>query len=117
MLRKAIAIVLASLSLTSAYAGGLKQGRITGVLIATSIPDKAFIRIDGSYSANQPEPSCSAGVSEWDFALDLTTLTGRALYSMVVAAQASQVTVTAEGFGTCTLRSNYEDLNYIHSDT
>ena len=117
MLRKILATLLICVPFSTSFAGGLKQGRITNVLVAASIPDKAFIKIDGGYSASQPEPSCSVGVSEWDFALDLTTITGRTLYSMALAAQMSQVIVTAEGFGTCTLRANYEDLNYIHTDT
>ncbi|MEJ0038307.1 MAG: hypothetical protein WDO68_19870 [Gammaproteobacteria bacterium] len=70
-----LAMLLACLPVATAYAGGLKQGRITSVLIASSIPDKVFIKVEGNYSASQPEPACSIGVSGWDFALDLTTLT------------------------------------------
>jgi hypothetical protein len=112
---RVLAILLACLPVTTAYAG-LKQGRIVSVLTASSIPDKVFIKVEGNYSASQPEPSCGTGASQWDFALDLTTAHGKTIYALVLAAQAAQTTVTAGGLGTCTLRAGYEDLDYIHTD-
>lgn len=101
--------------LAIAHAGGLKEGRITSVQVAVSIPDKAFIKVEGSYLT--AEPSCSVEGTQFDYVLDISTGTGKALYSMALAAQASGTLVTLEGFGTCTLRAGYEDLNYIHANT
>jgi hypothetical protein len=73
----------------ASYAIGIKEGRITSLLLLNSIPDRVFVKVEGSFS--QPEPSCSVGTYEFDFILDLTTSTGRALYTLALATQASRV--------------------------
>lgn len=89
----------------------VKEGRITSILVLTSIPDRAFIKIEAPYS--QAEPSCSTGSYELDFIFDITTATGKALYSLAVATQAAGTVVTVGGLGSCSLRLGYEDLDYI----
>jgi len=106
------ALVYGALLFSNAsYAIGLKEGRITSILVVNSIPDRVFVRVEGSFS--QAEPSCSVGAYEFDFIFDLTTPTGKALYALALAIQASGAVVLVGGFGSCNLRLGYEDLDYI----
>ena len=90
---------------------GQKQGRITSIHLAQGHTDKVFVKVDGSYS--QPEPSCSTGVSQWDFVLNIATSTGRAIYAQMLAAQYSQTPLSVVGTDDCSLHSNYETVSYI----
>jgi hypothetical protein len=94
---------------------GQKQGRITSIHLAQGHVDKVFIKIDGSYSP--PEPSCSAGVSQWDFVLGIQQSTGKAIYAQLMAAQYSQTPLLVVGTDNCSLIGNYETLSYIVVDT
>jgi hypothetical protein len=104
----------ALLSSGASYAG-VKEGRITSVLVLNSIPDRAFVKVEGAFS--QAEPSCSVGSYEFDFIFDMSTPTGKALYALALATHASGAVVIAGGFGSCSLRSGYEDLDYIQAKT
>jgi hypothetical protein len=96
---------------STSYAIGVKEGRITSLLVVNSIPDRVFVRVEGSFS--QAEPSCSVGSLEFDFIFDMTTPTGKALYAIALATHASGAAVIVGGFGSCNLRLGYEDLDYI----
>lgn len=96
---------------SAASHAGVKEGRITSVLVLNSIPDRAFVRIEGTFL--QAEPACSTGSYEFDFIFDMTTATGKALYALALATHASGTVVTVGGFGSCSIRSGYEDLDYI----
>jgi hypothetical protein len=95
---KAIAIVsMIAVLGASAVDAGTKQGRITSILVNPDIPGLIYIKIDTAYL--EPEPSCSAGVSGWDFVLSIATATGKSLYALALPAQASGASVAAGGAG------------------
>jgi hypothetical protein len=107
-----VAALVATLMPISCWAG-IKEGRVASVLVLTSIPDRAFIKIDGSYT--QAEPGCSGGAAEFDFIFDISTATGKALYALALSAHATGTSVVVGGRGTCLFRSGYEDLDYIQT--
>jgi hypothetical protein len=89
---------------------GEKTGRITSVHLAQQHVDKVFVQIEGAYTN---EPTCSNQVSSWDFVLDISQSTGKAIYAQLIAAQYSQTPLQVVGLGTCLLHNNYETLSYI----
>lgn len=93
---------------------GEKLGRITSVHLGQQHAEKVFVRIEGAYT--QPEPACSLGVSSWDFVLNISGPTGKAIYTQLMAAQYSQTPVLVAGSGDCTLHAGYETLQYIIID-
>lgn len=93
-----------------AASAGEKTGRITSIHLAQQHVDKVFVQIEGAYTN---EPGCSNQVSSWDFVLDISTSTGKAMYAQLMAAQYTQTPLQAVGFGTCLLHTNYETLSYI----
>jgi len=107
--------LLAGISIALALASGVasageKTGRITSVHLAQQHVDKVFIQIEGAYTN---EPTCSNQVSSWDFVLDISQSTGKAIYAQLMAAQYSQTPLQVVGLGTCLLQNNYETLSYI----
>jgi hypothetical protein len=100
-----------ALALASGMASaGEKTGRITSVHLAQQHVDKVFIQIEGAYTN---EPTCSNQVSSWDFVLDISQSTGKAMYAQLMAAQYTQTPLNVVGLGTCLLHTNYETLSYI----
>jgi hypothetical protein len=109
-----VGVALLGIAAVTAHAGE-KQGRILSMMLAPEYPDRAFIKVEGTYSP--AEPSCSAGVSSWDFVLDTSTSTGKAMYALALAAQNAQSVVIVNGLGTCLLQTNYETVRYISEET
>jgi len=85
------ALALAS----GAASAGEKRGRITSVHLAQQHVDKAFVQIDGVYTN---EPTCGNQVSSWDFVLDISQSTGKAIYGQLMAAQYSQTPLPSLGW-------------------
>lgn len=118
MPKRMIAVTIAcALSLiASGEAGaGEKLGRITSVHLGQQHAEKVFVKIEGAYT--QSEPACSLGVSSWDFVLNISSPTGKAIYTQLIAAQYSQVPVLVAGSGDCALHAGYETLQHIIIDT
>jgi hypothetical protein len=112
---RVVTLCLALLALAPAHAvPTTKVGRITSILVQPGQPDLVFIKIDGAYAPS--EQSCSVAIGVWDFAFDVTTTVGKALYSLALAAHAAGAPVTAGGTGFCTLYTYYEDLHYLHTN-
>lgn len=88
---------------------GEKTGLITSVHLAQQHVEKVFVKIAGAYTS---EPSCSAGADGWDFMLDISQPTGKAIYVQLMAAQYGRVPVQVVGSNLCT-HLNYENLSYI----
>lgn len=107
-----IGTVAACSLMASMAIAGEKVGVITSVHLAQQHVDKVFVKIAGDYSASQPEPGCSNQVTSWDFMLDISQSTGKAIYAQLIAAQYAQVPVQVVGSGSCT-HPNYENLSYI----
>lgn len=93
---------------------GEKLGRITSVHLGQQHVEKVFVKIEGAYT--QAEPACSIGVSSWDFVLNISVPTGKAIYTQLIAAQYSQTPVLVAGTGDCTLHAGYETLQHIIID-
>lgn len=94
---------------------GEKLGRITSVHLGQQHADKVFVKIEGAHT--QPEPACSSGDDSWDFVLNISSSTGKAIYTQLIAAQYSQAPVRAAGTGDCALHWGYETLQHIIIDT
>lgn len=103
----ALALLVANVA-----AAGEKIGLITSVHLAQQHVDKVFVKIAGAYSSSQPEPACSSGADGWDFVLDISQSTGKAIYSQLIAAQYARAPVQVMGAGSCA-HPNYETLSYI----
>lgn len=93
---------------------GEKRGRITSVHLGQQHAEKVFVKIEGAYT--QPEPACSSGVSSWDFVLNVSSPTGKAIYTQLIAAQYSQTPLLVAGTGDCLLHGGYETLQHIIID-
>jgi hypothetical protein len=89
------------LAWSTASHAGQKEGTITSVLVLNSIPDLAFVKIQGAFT--QAEPSCASS-NEFDFIFNMTTATGKALYALALATHASGEVVLVGGFGACSLQ-------------
>jgi hypothetical protein len=59
------------------------------------------------------EPTCSLGYEAWDFVFDITTDTGKALYSLALTAHAAGTVVLAYGGGDCYPARPFEVLLYL----
>lgn len=103
-----------SLLAPSQASAGEKVGRITSVHLGQQHVEKVFVKIEGAHT--QPEPTCSLGVSSWDFVLNISSPTGKAIYTQLIAAQYAQTPVLVAGSGDCTLHPGYETLQYIIID-
>lgn len=107
------ACVLSLMAPGEAGAGEMR-GRITSVHISQVHADKVFVKIEGA--PTQPKPACSSDVN-WDFVLNMSSSTGKAIYTQLIAAQYSQVAVRAVGTGDCTLHWGWETLQHIIINT
>ena len=100
---------LSTLLAANLATAGEKTGLITSVHLAQQHGERVFVKIAGAYSS---EPSCSAGADGWDFMLDISQPTGKAIYAQLMAAQYARVPVQVVGSNLCT-HPNYENLSYI----
>lgn len=111
MVLRLISLCCVLLVAVAAY-GGVREGTVSLVMIDAVAPTLVFVKVNGVFT--QPEPGCASS-SAYDFVLDLSTTTGKAWYPMLLAAQASETTVTLGGTENCLLRAGYEDLRYVET--
>lgn len=98
----AIAVVISSLN-TAASLASSATGKIT--IIIPHAGDQVFFNI-----TNHSQTGCIT-TDTGRFRIDLTTHTGRAIYSLLLSAQAQDKELEVVGLGTCT--GTREDVNYI----
>lgn len=87
---------------------GSAAGRVTQVMV--HINDVVFFSLDGEH-VNRP--ACSA--SPWS--ISLTTNTGRAMYALLLSAQAQNQRVTVSGTGDCSAWGDRETAHHIWIDS
>ena len=101
-----LALTLASFNAFSTYYAG---GVIKTVTLGKAYENKAFFWVEGSPSK---KAECQDNKSA-NFALDISTETGKATYSLILAAQMSGTKVNVSGTGSCDIYGGIEDLNWV----
>ena len=87
-----------------------ERGTISRILININNPDVAYIIIDGD---NAGKPGCATNV--WEYALNISTDTGKALYSLAMSSHMAKKEVLVSGLDVCTHFSAAEDIGYLHT--
>jgi len=87
-----------------------ESGLIKNILVHMAKPDVVMLHIDG---VDADKPSCVQGVT-WEYAINISNDTGKALYSLALASYASQKKVFVFGSGVCT-SVTAENVNYLHT--
>lgn len=88
------------------YAGAGTSGGVVTLLMAHAHDIVIF-----SAGTHERKPSCSVINDEW--ALSLTTPTGKAMYAILLLAKAQGKTVSVQGTGVCTAWLDRETPMYI----
>ena len=106
---RAVLALFMTCAMSSAAAGDL-TGVLQKVHVTTSpgAETTAFIKISGT---TLNKPNCQ--IDAYQFAFDYSTVTGRALLALAIAAQGSGQVVRAYGTGLCDLFDGVEDLRWI----
>ena len=89
----------------------------TGTIKSVVCHDKTVsawcqIRLNG-----QPSNPLACATQEWKYTFDATTIEGRNILSLLLAAQLSKQEVVIGGKGTCSLSSSSEDLRHVFINT
>lgn len=74
----------------------------------TVLQDNVYLKVS---PAPTTKPSCSTNTN-FHYVFPVTTDSGKASFSMVLTAYASQVTIAVKSLDTCSHVSNIEDLRY-----
>jgi len=107
---KYIVILALTLSTSNAFAGDT-SGKITNILINSSRPNVAMLQVEG---ANSNTPSCQSGI--WEYAIDISNETGKAMYSLALTSYAAGKTVFVHGTDSCTYTNSLENIGYLHTN-
>jgi len=110
-MRKKICIVLALVNIifsASIYAGAIGSGKVE------MIGGQPHGQVSVYFGINPPPTNkapCNTH-SNYHFVFDPTTDGGKALYSMLLTAEASDKTIRVNGTGNCILGLPMEEVNY-----
>jgi|GEM_PF-1200821 len=107
LIPKAIGVILGSVWVSLAYAGGVVTGTVQQVLVRAS-DGLVYTVINGSASG---QPSCATH-TYW-IIMNETSDAGHKQYALLLQAQASGARVTIYGNGTCTRWGDGEDIDSI----
>jgi|GEM_PF-5764779 len=82
--------------------------------------EKIYIQIGENWAYVRPaaavtgQPTCATNPKL--FAINLTTESGKAAFSLILAARKSATPVQFRGSGACTIKSGYEDLGWVSEE-
>lgn len=102
-----IGAVLAFLSASTAFAGGVVTGTVTQVVVRAS-DGLVYVVVSGTPTG---KPACAVG-GYWMVANE-TSDVGHKQYAMLLMAQATGTRITIWGSGTCTRWGDGEDIDTI----
>ncbi|MCG7533369.1 hypothetical protein [Pseudoalteromonas sp. OOF1S-7] len=94
----------------ASFAASNQTGKITSLLTGPVYGDKLFFKVNG---AIKYKPSCHTN-EHFDYVVDISTSTGKAYMSLIMAAYAAGKTVTVSGYDECSIYtgvSNFRSLN------
>ncbi len=106
--------VLASIYSLSANAGRTK-GQVTSILVNSSVSKVVHLRVEGTTTGRK---DCQTH-SVWNYVFDGTTDAGKLMVSIALAAHFSkkEVVVESNPSTNCDLRSGFETIEYIYTNT
>lgn len=111
----AAAICFALWATNTSAQTGYQNGAILRVYGGQQLGSKIVFRLDSGYQgvARGNIPACSVYSDEW--ALDLTTDSGRIAYGVVQDAQRNKIYLQVYGTGTCRIMGDREDVLFLYS--
>ena len=91
-------------SMTPAVASSINPGKVVAVYVTGA---KALVDIAGSHTP----PACAAASGNWAF--DLTTPGGQAMYATAITAYSTKANVWVDGTGSCGDWIDRETISFI----
>ena len=107
-----VALFLAVLSSSAFAQGGYEQGAVLRVYAGPQVGSRIIFRVSPDLPHGNA-PACSVYNDEW--ALDLTTDSGRLAYSVVQDAFTKGFLLQVYGTGTCDITGDREDVRFLYS--
>jgi hypothetical protein len=108
---RAIVRIATTLCLTfAALAGSANAGSSTGTVTQIMVVTGDVVTF--SAGVHQGKPACSTAADDW--ALSLTTASGKAMYALLLSAQSQGKPITVLGTQACTAWPDRETPQYIH---
>ncbi|WP_046007381.1 hypothetical protein [Pseudoalteromonas rubra] len=95
----------------ASIAASNQTGKITSLLAGPVYGDKLFFKVDGAI--NQ-KPSCHTN-EHFDYVLDISTSTGKAYMSLIMAAYAAGKTVTVSGYDKCSIYTGVSNFRSLYT--
>lgn len=108
-MRKITLLLMICISFTTF--ASTETGKIQRILINRNIPNVVLMTV-----ASSVEPTKASCVSGWEWAIDISTETGRAQYALALALYMGGKSIVVNGSDICEtgLYANAESVNYVY---